>query len=344
LGSNSAPDIAAHYTGVLSLDQSGSLVLWNVPLNYSGTYTVTVTKPGAHEASVSFTLMVYDSLSVISVDTRELDAVEGGPAFSLYYSSSPGQATSWKWFFNGLELADDPRYSITSTRLTINQPSRNDTGQYTVDLRNPFSSGTQSRNITVLYGPDQPFLEVSPTKVSFVSGETLNMTCGAVGEPTPSASWVFQGHTLPGSSSGTLKLTDVQPSQSGTYTCVLTNAKTSARLERNITIDVRGLSSSAIAGIAAGVPCGILLIILFICLVALCVFCYKKQDHNPRYPVSRAVEKAVISQPDLTKPHNLLTNGFKLPPDYNLHVHQMFPERSGPLPVPAASVRMATTV
>ncbi|XP_066501465.1 carcinoembryonic antigen-related cell adhesion molecule 6-like [Hoplias malabaricus] len=264
LGSKLAPNINPQYKRMLSVDHSGSLVLWNVLPSCSGKYTVTVTKPGAHGGSVSFTLVVYDALSSISVDTSDLDAVEGGPAFSLYYISSPGQATSWKWFFNGLKLRNCTRYSITNTSLTINSPSRNDTGQYTVELRNPVSSRTQSKNITVLYGPDQPFLEVSPTNVSFVSGQTLNLTCGAVGEPTPSASWVFQGHTLPASSSGTLKLTNVQPSQSGTYTCVLTNAKTSARLERNITIDVRGLqaANSAIAGIAAGVPWGILLALI----------------------------------------------------------------------------------
>ncbi|XP_036414492.1 carcinoembryonic antigen-related cell adhesion molecule 5 [Colossoma macropomum] len=343
LGSSTSPVIAPESQGVLSVDQSGSLVFWNVPLSYNGTYTVTVTKVGARVAYVYFTLLVYESIMDVSLNTGLQDAVEGGPTFTLSYSSKQGQATGSQWYFNSLAV-EGPRYSITGKSLTIRTPSRNDTGQYEVILTNPFSRATQQRNITVLYGPDQPVLEVSPTKAAFVSGETLSLSCRAEGEPAPSASWVFNGQALPTSSTGMLKLTDVQTSQSGIYTCVLVNTKTSNRLERSITIEVRGLSGSAIAGIAAGIPCGFLLLLFFLGLIALCYFCYKKKDRNPRYPVSRAVEKAVNKQPDLTIPHKLLTNGFKLPPDYNLLRLQTLSERAGPLPLGTVPVRMATTV
>ncbi|KAI4879308.1 hypothetical protein NFI96_021625, partial [Prochilodus magdalenae] len=319
LDSSTSPGIAPELQGVLSVDQSGSLWLWNVPLSYNGTYTVTVTKVGFHVASVSFTLLVYESIKDVSVDTASQDAVEGGPAFTLSYSSKQGLATEAVWYFNGLVVADGLRYSVTDKSLTIKTPSRNDTGQYGVNLSNPFSKAAQQRNITVLYGPDQPVLEVSPTKAAFVSGETLSLSCRAEGEPAPSASWVFNGQALPTTSTGELKLADIQTSQSGIYTCVLVNTKTSKHLERNVTIDVRGLSGPAIAGIAAGIPCGFLLVLLLLGLIALCYVCYKKKDRNPRYPVSRAVEKAVINQPDLTVPQNLLSSGLKLPPDYNIH-------------------------
>ncbi|XP_072538441.1 cell adhesion molecule CEACAM6 [Salminus brasiliensis] len=344
LDSSTPPDIAADSRGVLSVNQGGSLVFWNVPLGYSGVYTVTASKAGDHEASANFTLLVYDSIRDISVETSAPDPVEGGPAFALSYSSPQGQATGSTWYFNGLAVASGPRYLITDKSLTISKPNRNDTGQYAVNLTNPFSSKMLQRNITVLYGPDLPVLEVIPTKAAFVSGETVSLSCRAKGEPAPSASWIFNSQTLPTSSTGTLKLTDVQTSQSGIYTCVVVNAKTNARQEKSVTIEVRGLSGSAIAGIAAGIPCGILLLLLLIGLFALCYFCYKKKDRNPRYPVSRAVEKAVASQPDLTGPHNLLTNGLKLPPDYAFFRQQTIAERDGPLPLEPAPVRTATTV
>ncbi|XP_036393862.1 V-set and immunoglobulin domain-containing protein 10-like isoform X3 [Megalops cyprinoides] len=106
-----------------------------------------------------------------------------------------------------------------------------------------------------------------------------------------------------------------------------------------------GLSGPAIAGIAAGIPCGILLILIIIALIILCVV-WRRKRRQTRYPVSRAVEKVVATQPNLNTPHTLLTGGLKTsagPPDYSVHLAS---ERSSTLPsvVSPPPVRMATTV
>ncbi|XP_018555474.1 V-set and immunoglobulin domain-containing protein 10-like [Lates calcarifer] len=106
-----------------------------------------------------------------------------------------------------------------------------------------------------------------------------------------------------------------------------------------------GLSGPAIAGIAAGIPCSLLFLLLLGGFIYLCVYCNKnKSSRQTRYPVSRAVEKAITAQPDST-PHNLLTGGLKSPPDYN-RLHQTPSDRSVALPtfVPPQPVRVATTV
>ncbi|XP_042278626.1 V-set and immunoglobulin domain-containing protein 10-like isoform X1 [Thunnus albacares] len=77
-----------------------------------------------------------------------------------------------------------------------------------------------------------------------------------------------------------------------------------------------GLSGPAIAGIAAGIPCSLLFLLLLCGLIYLCVYCTKNKNRQTRYPMSRAVEKSIATQPDVT-PHNLLTGGLKSPPDYN---------------------------
>lgn len=59
IGLNTPPGIAPAYSSVLSMDMYGSLVFRNVPAIFSGTYTAQIAKPGAHEASVNFTLLVY---------------------------------------------------------------------------------------------------------------------------------------------------------------------------------------------------------------------------------------------------------------------------------------------
>ncbi|XP_071325746.1 V-set and immunoglobulin domain-containing protein 10-like isoform X2 [Trachinotus anak] len=105
-----------------------------------------------------------------------------------------------------------------------------------------------------------------------------------------------------------------------------------------------GLSGPAIAGIAAGIPCSLLFLFLLGGLIYLCVYCNKNKSRQTRYPVSRAVEKVITTQPDTT-PHNLLTGGLKSPPDYN-RLQQTPSERSVALPtfVPPPPARVATTV
>ncbi|XP_044064303.1 V-set and immunoglobulin domain-containing protein 10-like isoform X2 [Siniperca chuatsi] len=106
-----------------------------------------------------------------------------------------------------------------------------------------------------------------------------------------------------------------------------------------------GLSGPAIAGIAAGIPCSLLFLLLLGGFIYLCVYCNKnKSSRQTRYPVSRAAEKAITTQTDTT-PHNLLTGGLKSLPDYN-RLQQTPSERSVTLPtfVPPLPVRVATTV
>ncbi|XP_042597686.1 V-set and immunoglobulin domain-containing protein 10-like [Cyprinus carpio] len=235
VGNSSLSGVAS---GVFKPELTGSLTFMNVSLRYNGTYTVEMNHIGEEKVSATFYLFVYDIIMNVSLHTDPGDAVEGQVSFTLYYSTMQGEAKEVRWFFNGLQLRNGSHYSISGKNLTINGPSRNHTGRYTVLLTNPFSSETQHWNITVLYGPDMPVLKVSPTKAVFVSGESLFLSCQAEGEPPPSATWFFNGESIATSSTGTVSLTNVKTSQSGVYTCVMINTRTEAKLQRNVTLIV----------------------------------------------------------------------------------------------------------
>ncbi|XP_051577364.1 LOW QUALITY PROTEIN: V-set and immunoglobulin domain-containing protein 10-like [Myxocyprinus asiaticus] len=238
VGISSTPDFASNYTNVLTAEQNGSLTFRNVSLGFNGTYTVEMTKIGEGRVSAKFYLFVYDIIKNVSVHTDPGEAIEGESVFTLYSCTITGEAKEVQWFFNGIQLENGSHYFINGKNLTINKPSRNDTGCYTAVLTNPFSTETRHRNITVLYGPDRPVLIVSPTKAVFVSGESVFLSCEGDGIPPPSATWLFNGLSIPTSSAGTVNLTNVKTSQSGIYTCTLKNTRTGAELERNITINI----------------------------------------------------------------------------------------------------------
>lgn len=103
-----------------------------------------------HGSLIACLSVSIDIIMNVSLHTDPGDAVEGQVSFTLYYSTMQGEAKEVRWFFNGLQLRNGSHYSISGKNLTINQPSRNHTGRYTVLLTNPFSSETQHWNITVL--------------------------------------------------------------------------------------------------------------------------------------------------------------------------------------------------
>ncbi|KAF6736578.1 V-set and immunoglobulin domain-containing protein 10-like [Oryzias melastigma] len=110
-----------------------------------------------------------------------------------------------------------------------------------------------------------------------------------------------------------------------------------------------GLSGPAIAGIAAGIPCSILAIILVGGLIFLIIYLKRNRSHQTKYPVPRTTEKAIppakINHPEII-PHKPLAGGLKFFPDYN-SLHQSLSDRSVALPAfvpPPPHVRVATTV
>ncbi|RVE63001.1 hypothetical protein OJAV_G00162860 [Oryzias javanicus] len=110
-----------------------------------------------------------------------------------------------------------------------------------------------------------------------------------------------------------------------------------------------GLSGPAIAGIAAGIPCSILALILVGGLIFLIIYLKRNRSHQTKYPVPRTTEKAIpqakINHPEII-PHKPLAGGLKLFPDYN-SLHQSLSDRSVALPAfvpPPPHVRVATTV
>ncbi|XP_061631779.1 V-set and immunoglobulin domain-containing protein 10-like isoform X2 [Phyllopteryx taeniolatus] len=104
-----------------------------------------------------------------------------------------------------------------------------------------------------------------------------------------------------------------------------------------------GLSGPAIAGIAAGIPCSLLFLLLVCGLVYLCLYWSRVKRRGTRYPVSRAADKVTTTQTQA--PHNLLPGGPKSPPDYNrLRQAPSILSVAPPSFVPPPPVRVATTV
>ncbi len=97
-----------------------------------------------------FTFSLTENFQNVNLSTRPDLPVEGTEQFTLQYTMKRGVIEQQKWFFYGTEINTNSHYLVENWSLVILSLNRNDTGQYTVLLTNPFSSVTAHMNVTVL--------------------------------------------------------------------------------------------------------------------------------------------------------------------------------------------------
>ncbi|KAM9353525.1 V-set and immunoglobulin domain-containing protein 10-like [Symphorus nematophorus] len=236
IGSSSPPEVSENRREVLKVEKNGSLTFVNVPRDYTNNYTAEMTKAGLRKSSTTFTLTVFEIIQNVIMSSQHPFAIEGTDKFTLHYSMLKGVVEQQMWFFNGKEINTDSHYAVEQQSLVIHQPLRNDSGQYTVLLKNPFSSVTTHMNVAVLYGPDKPMLEAHPAQHFYVSGDSLSLSCHAEGLPQPTVVWSFSGLNF--SRGEVLNLTNVNTSQGGVYTCTLLNNQTNKQRQKSIIINI----------------------------------------------------------------------------------------------------------
>ncbi len=147
---------------------------------------------------------------------------------ALFSAGVTGDAPlTYTWRFNGVDLADDGRIvgSQTATLAVTNiQPA--DEGNYTLYVVNPYGSVTSSVAVLAIAVP-AAIIE-QPTNQTVLRGASPTFRVTAVGTPPPSYQWQAHGTNLPGATSSSLTLGNVQASQAGAYQAMVTNIYGSA--------------------------------------------------------------------------------------------------------------------
>jgi hypothetical protein len=146
----------------------------------------------------------------------------GGPGNTCYActpvqtgpSGAPGNAL-------GGALANFGTVTIVSNKFLNNSASGPGTDVGTIynvanleiDTNTTISPDTVDSNP----GAFAPFLAVEPQSQLVVVGTTVTLNSVAVGSPTPTSQWNWDGTNLPSATAATLVLSNAQPGESGTY-------------------------------------------------------------------------------------------------------------------------------
>ena len=170
-------------------------------------------------ASVSFYALSASHATnppVISASPTNLTVKAGSNAtFSVTASGTP---ITYTWRFNGTNLP-----SRTTASITITNAQATNAGDYTVLVTN--AAGAVTSSIAMLTVGQVPVITNQPTGGTVTLGTNFTLSALAGGTAPLSYAWFFNGtNRLAGEASASLALTDIQSTNGGFYTVVITNA------------------------------------------------------------------------------------------------------------------------
>jgi hypothetical protein len=208
-----------------------ALTLNNVQASDAGSYSAVVTNSGGSITSSIAALTVWVPPSVASQPQSRTNVVGTGAAFTVAVNGTA--PFSYQWQVNGANVT-----AATGANFTIANVQPSDAGSYTVLVTNSAGSVTSAGAILTVLVP--PSITIQPQSQTNVVGTAATLTAAATGTAPLSYQWQFNNANIPGATTTSLTLSNVQIGDSGNYTVVATNSA--------------GSSTSAVAVLTVWVP------------------------------------------------------------------------------------------
>jgi alpha-tubulin suppressor-like RCC1 family protein len=197
---------------------ASSLNLFNVQHNDSGSYSVLVSNIFGFIRSSNAVLVVNTPPRILA-QPQNVTTIEGTPAdFSVIADGDLPLAYQW---FHGASAISGATNS--SFHFAAVLPA--DAGNYFVQITNA-SGSTNSSVVTLNIPASAPVVVLQPQSQFAPPGLGVNATffVTAVGTTPFSYQWRFNGANLPGATGSSLTITNVQTSDAGSYSVLITNS------------------------------------------------------------------------------------------------------------------------
>lgn len=139
---------------------------------------------------------------------------------TITFNVTPGGLAplTYQWQFNGVNITD-----ATNVSLVFNNVQLAHSGNYRLIVSNPYGSVT-SPDAYLAVSNSLPLILQQPVSLARLITSNCTFSVNATGSIPISCQWRFNGDNIPGATSTSVSLTNVQLSASGTYDCVLANA------------------------------------------------------------------------------------------------------------------------
>ncbi|XP_045778726.1 hemicentin-1-like [Maniola jurtina] len=229
------------------------LVLHDISVGHAGLYAcVAANEAGLHEKSVRVNVLepprifqtVFHNANT-SQHTSEL-VVLSGRAFRLPCHARGNPPPEVYWFKDNLPLAlnDDAMVSAELGQVLVAHSARGGhAGNYTCLARNSVGEDSAVYLVDVLVPPPTPKHNMTYTRS--VRGAALELTCAARGHPPPSVTWLKHPYTEVRDGTRvrllddncTLMIPEPEVSDSGRYSCIMSNKVGTAELVYDVSIE-----------------------------------------------------------------------------------------------------------
>jgi hypothetical protein len=227
LGQNATFSVGASGTAPLSYQWSAngtsisngtnaSLTLTNIQTTDAASYSVVVTNIAGSATSSVATLTVYVPPTIMT-QPQSLGVAKGQDA-SFTVAAAGSSPFTYQWYLNGSasQLGGE-----TSPTLQLSSVATSDAGNYTVVVANAGGSVTSQVATLTVYVP--PTITTQPRNLTVTQGQNAAFTVVASGTVPLSYQWNFNGTNISDATNASLTLTNVQGSQAGSYTVLVTN-------------------------------------------------------------------------------------------------------------------------
>ncbi|XP_051535583.1 roundabout homolog 2-like isoform X2 [Myxocyprinus asiaticus] len=245
--------------GRFEIHSDNSLRLIRVRAEDEGTYMcVTENSVGKTEASAVLQVHVPPQ-----IDIRPLDqvAAQGQKVtFQCGTQGNPPPAVFWQkegsqmLLFPGQPPSLLGRYSVSmSGELSISDVHSEDSGYYVCQAISVAGSVHAKALLQVESGlsdPVPPIIRQGPANQTFALGSSALLQCHVIGSPFPSIRWEKDGQSVLADDNhislmenGTLHISSLKETDSGTYTCVASSSTSETSWSGTVTVKASGTSS-----------------------------------------------------------------------------------------------------
>ena len=233
------------------------LIISDVQTNNSGYYTVVVTNIAGSVTSSNAFLKVTNIPPAITVQPTNM-AVGVGSKATFAVTATGTAPLSYQWQVDGTNLVNGsikngPTISGATTNvLKISNAQTNNSGNYTVIVTN--FGGSVTSSVAILTMQTSPVIVLlQPTNQAMAVGATAAFTVTAIGTVPLRYQWwvngtnlvkngtIKNGPTISGATTTNLTIKNVQTTNSGNYTVVVTNIAGSVTSSPNAVLTVTNI-------------------------------------------------------------------------------------------------------
>jgi hypothetical protein len=204
----------------LALKANGTVVAWG----YNGQTSL----PAGLSNVVAIAGGGYHSLALVNdgspVILRQPASQTVGSNTSVHFSVTAlgAPALAYQWTKDGVCLDDGGKVSGAATAsLTVSNVQSSDMAIYAMVISNAIDHVTSSPAALVIVGP--PAITAQPVSQTVNLGSIVQFSVEAIGFPTPTYQWWWNGTNQVGGNSPSLMLNNVGRAQIGSYSVTVTN-------------------------------------------------------------------------------------------------------------------------